>query len=193
MSSETPNVPTGQPASNIPASREEQLARVLRYFERNYGRFTEEAMVRRVRESGYPDDVIEEGRARLRTLDASQPTRSRARGWIYGAYLLTFVVLVTGMFTNESQSYGAIGVAILAVTLGLAFLIARSWLGWRGRKLTDATTGFAVLLSVPLVLLVIVAGLCVASGMPISLPAAPLDGATPAPAEPAVSSLRIGG
>lgn len=187
MTSEPPNVPTGKPGSTIPASREEQLVRVIRYLERNYGRVTEEVMVQRVRESGYPDDVIEDARTRLRELDATAPTRSRARRWIYGAYLLTFAVLVIGMFTNDSQNYGAIGVAILAVTLGIAFLIARSWLGWRGRKLTDATTGFAVLLSAPLVLLVIVAGLCVASGMPISLPGpvAP-DGPTPAPAAPAV-------
>ncbi|MEO5703677.1 MAG: hypothetical protein ABIZ52_00950 [Candidatus Limnocylindrales bacterium] len=200
MTEEAPNVPKGQPASNIPASRQEQLARVVRYFERNHGRFTEEVLAQRAREQGYPSDVIDEARGRLRQLDATQPTRSRARRWILAAYVLTFAVLVIGMVTNEAQrSISGVGAGVLAMTLGIAYLISRRWLRWRGRKLIDATTGFTMLLSVPVILLVIVAGLCVASGLPISLnspdgatpaPAEPAP-AEPAPAEPAVSNFRI--
>jgi hypothetical protein len=171
-----PTPPTGQPTPptrptpQLPPDRGTQVARAAQYFEANRSRFTEEALVRVARDEGYPDDVIEEARARARALDVTAPTRRRARQIILGAYLLTFVVLVVAMFSSAyARQYGGhvIGSVILAVILGLAYLLSAAWLRWRGQRMEDPALGLVVLLSVPAVLLVIVAGACVATGLPI--------------------------
>jgi predicted small integral membrane protein len=154
------------------ARRAYHLGLVTRYLETNRGQFTEEALVEAARAQGYPEDVVEEARLRARANEASAPIRKRARRWVQAAYLATFAVLTTGMLVSEyaqrsSSSY--IGTAVLTVTLGLALVASLAWLR-RGGKVGDGPGGIVVLLSVPIVLLVTVAGLCVASGLPIPRP-----------------------
>jgi hypothetical protein len=96
--------------------------------------------------------------------------RALATGAVLGAYLITYAVLVAGMFASEySRRYGGhvIGAVILAALLGLALLISLWWLRDRAGKMNEAAAGLAALLSVPLVLLVAVAGLCISTGYPI--------------------------
>ena len=59
---------------------------------------------------------------------------------------------------------------VLAAGLGLALLVSLGWLRWQGSKVEQSTAGVALLLSVPVVLLVVVAGSCLATGLPIPRP-----------------------
>ena len=102
--------------------------------------------------------------------DVSAPVRARATRWVKWAYGITYLLLVLGMIANPAAgAYGGavIGTVILGVTLGLAYVMSAVWLRSRGRKVREMTSGMAVLLSLPVVLLVIVAGSCVATGLPI--------------------------
>ena len=151
----------------------ERVATVVRYLESNRDRFTEEALMEAARGRGYPEDVLEEARARARASAGAPPLGHRARRWIQIAYLLTFAVLTVGMLASEySRRYGAayVGTVVLAVALGLALLISLWWLRWQGSKVGRSAAGAAVLLSIPVVLLVVVAGSCLATGLPIPRP-----------------------
>ena len=155
------------------ARRGYQLGLVTTYFESNRASFTEDALAQAARAQGYPEDVVEEARLRARANEASAPIRHRARRWIQIAYLLTFAVLTIGILANESLrftgSYNWIGIPALALILGLALLASFAWL--RGRRTVGVGPGgIVVLLSVPIVLLVTVAGVCVATGLPIPRP-----------------------
>jgi hypothetical protein len=152
----------------------ERVSTVARYLETNRDRFTEDALIMAARDRGYPDDVLEEARARARASGTAAPVRQRARRWVLIAYLLTFAVLTVGMLASEySRSYGAayIGAVVLAGALGIALLVSLGWLRWQGGKVGQSAAGAAVLLSIPVVLLVVVAGSCLATGLPIPRPA----------------------
>ena len=160
---------TGPPPA-FPGQPVESLAR---YLEMNRDRFTDEALGRAARDAGYPDAEIDQARARVRARAAAAPVRALATGAVLGAYLITYAVLVAGMFASEySRRYGGhvIGAVILAALLGLALLISLWWLRDRAGKMNEAAAGLAALLSVPLVLLVAVAGLCISTGYPIPRP-----------------------
>jgi hypothetical protein len=166
---ESPDAGTGPPPA-FPGQPVESLAR---YLEGNRDRFTDEALARAARDAGYSDAAIDQAMARIRARAAAAPVRTRAARAVLGAYLLTYAVLVAGMFASEySRSYSGhvIGAVILAALLGFALLISRWWLRGRAVKAGDAATDMAVLLSVPLVLLVVVAGLCISTGLPIPRP-----------------------
>ena len=90
------------------------------------------------------------------------------------AYGITFVVLMVGMFANPAaRSYGGsvIGAIVLALALGLALAIAL-FVVRRSRPSPDATGAMVMtgILAIPVILLVVVAGLCVATGLPIPRP-----------------------
>jgi hypothetical protein len=170
---------------NVPASPDqlivtptgghaERVSTVARYLETNRDRFTEDALIKAARDRGYPDDVLEEARARARAGGTAAPVRQRARRWVLIAYHVTFALLTVGMLASEySRSYGAayIGSVVLAGTLGIALLVSLGWLRWQGGKVGQSAAGAAVLLSIPVVLLVVVAGSCLATGLPIPRPA----------------------
>ena len=152
----------------------ERVSTVARYLETNRDRFTEDALIKAARDRGYPDDVLEEARATARASATAAPVAHRARRWVLIAYLVTFALLTVGMLASEySRSYGAayIGTVVLAGTLGIALLVSLGWLRWQGRKVGRSAAGAAVLLSIPVVLLVVVAGSCLATGLPIPRPA----------------------
>jgi cation transport ATPase len=171
-----PTVPPASPEPRIATptgGHAERVSTVARYLETNRDRFTEDALVRAARDAGYPEDVLDAAKARARASAAAAPVRQRARRWILIAYLATFAVLTAGMLLSEySRQYGAsyIGTVVLAAALGLAFLLSLGWLRWRGSKVEQSTAGVALLLSVPVVLLVVVAGSCLATGLPIPRP-----------------------
>jgi hypothetical protein len=151
----------------------DRVKTVARYLETNRDRFTEDVLVQAARDAGYPDDVLEEARGRARASAAAAPVTQRARRWIVIAYLLTFAVLTLAMLASEyARSYGAayIAAVVLAGALGLAFLISMAWLRWRGGSVDRSVTSAVVLLSLPVLLLVAVAGSCLATGLPIPRP-----------------------
>ena len=167
---ESPDASGTGPPPAVPGQPVESLGR---YLEAHGDRFTDEVLARAARDAGYSDAAIDQARAVVRERAAAAPVRTRATQAVLGAYLLTFAVLVAGMFASEySRRYGGhvIGAVVLATLLGFALLISRWWLRRQPVKAGDAATGMAVLLSVPLVLLVVVAGLCISTGYPIPRP-----------------------
>ena len=166
----TPTPPLDDAAALKGVSRGYLVSNLVHYVEVHGAAFTEEALLNSARRHGYPEDVVEEARARLHAQAASAPTRRRARRLILAAYALTFGVLAAGMLASgAARSYGAgtIGTIILAVTLGLALLLSMGWLGWQGRKASADAASIVVFLSLPIILLVALAGMCVATGLPI--------------------------
>jgi len=138
------------------------------YLEANRGHYTDEALTEALLKEGYSQADVEEGFAELARAEASKPVRARARRLVLVAYGLTYAILVFGMLgTGYGYGSGIIGSIVLAVALGLALALAL----WLVRRSTDrgAEGGAAVMagiLAIPIVLLVIVAGLCVATGLP---------------------------
>jgi hypothetical protein len=165
--------PPEQPTATPTVSREDQVSALARYLVSNRGTFTEEALAASARSSGYAEDVVADAIDRARADATSPPTTQRARRWILAAYLATFAVLTTGMFVSESaRRYGGHIVAtfILAAALGFALLISLLWLRSQGRAVDGAPAGMVTVLAVPIVLLVVVAGLCIGTGLPIPRP-----------------------
>jgi hypothetical protein len=160
MSDEThqpePPQPPGK-ARNLP--RAEVLAR---YLEANRGSFTDEALVASAAAAGYTPDEIAEAHARLQAQDAAAPVKATARRIVIGAYLVVYALLSAGMLANN---FGG-GAVILAVSLGIPFLISLAIVRGRGRLKPGTELALGGLLVLPLVMLVIVGGLCVATGLP---------------------------
>jgi putative effector of murein hydrolase LrgA (UPF0299 family) len=162
----SPDHPGAVPAP-YPGQPVESLSR---YLEVNRDRFTDEALARAARDAGYSDAAIDQARVGVQARSAAAPVRARARWAVLAAYFITYAVLVAGMFASEyARQYGGhvIGAGILGIVLLFALLLSLRWVrsgAWKGG---DAATGMAVLLSVPVVLLVVVAGLCVGTGYPI--------------------------
>ena len=171
-----PNAPAPWPDPRIgtpTGGHAERVSSVLRYLERNRVGFTEDVLVRAARDAGYPEDVVEEARARARAGATGSPARQRARRWVLIAYLLTFAALTTGMLVSEyARRYGAayIAAAVLAATLGVALVVSLWWVRRQGKNVEQSTGGLVLLLSLPAVLLVAVAGSCLATGLPIPRP-----------------------
>jgi peptidoglycan/LPS O-acetylase OafA/YrhL len=130
----------------------------------NGARFTPEALARVAREAGYSEAEIAAAVARGGDAALGRSTRTRAAWVLAGLYLATFVVLVIPT-TMVTQTYG-VGPLILATLLGLIGLVFFLRIR-RGRSIPEATlAGFTSLLAVPVVLLLIVAGICVATVPP---------------------------
>ena len=84
--------------------------------------------------------------------------------------MVGYVALVAGMFANPGYLGGAVafvGSGILAVTLGIALLIAIDWVGRRRVAMSNVGGALPVLLALPVVLWLVVTGLCVATGAPL--------------------------
>jgi hypothetical protein len=126
---------------------------------------TPEALGRAALGAGYSQvevaAAIASVEARLASAEASAPTRSTAKRAILAAYGLTYLVFAI-VFLTQPFSYGAgvIALVILTVVLGLALGLSALW--YRRRRWLDEGAGLKVgaILSLPVVLLVIVAGTC---------------------------------
>jgi hypothetical protein len=171
MSEGIPPPPTADaPPPAASTSRTEQVAALAAYLAANHGRFTDEALEKAALDRGYSSDVLAEARA-ARPADPGDAIRRRARRWVLAAYGITFVLLLIGMFANPAaRTYGGnvIGAIVLALALGLALAIALFVV--RRSRPGSAETGAMVMtgiLAIPVILLVVVAGLCVATGLPI--------------------------
>lgn len=171
MTNEAPQPsPADAPPLATSTSRADQVAALAAYLAANHGRFTDEALETAALDAGYPKDVLTEARA-ARAADPAFAIRQRARRWVLAAYGIVFLLLLLGMFINPAaRTYGGsvIGAIVLALTLGLALAIALFVV--RRSRPNTAETGAMVMtgiLAIPIVLLVVVAGLCVATGLPI--------------------------
>ena len=141
------------------------------YVTQNYGRYTDAALTDHLLQVGHQRADIEAALRAAAAADVVGPVNARARRTVRLLYLITYGLLVAGMLTNpRSGLYGAsfIGAIVLTVVLGLAFLIAAAWLRWRGSRDRAVPSGMIAMLAIPLVLLVLVAGACLATGLPYS-------------------------
>jgi len=135
-----------------------------------YGRYTDTALTDHLMKVGHDRADIEAALRAAAAADLVGPVNARARLTVRLLYLITYGLLVAGMLINQrSGSYGAgyLGTAVLTLVLGLAFLLARVWLRRRGNRDRPVPAGMLAMLSVPLVLLVLVAGACLATGLPV--------------------------
>jgi hypothetical protein len=135
--------------------------RLERYFAANQATTTEEALSAAARSSGHSDEAIAAAWARVRADELAAPIRQRARAIVLAAYLLTFAALMTGMIVNSSSTIvisGSVLLVSMLIGLGLSLLMVR---------LAGPGAAIAAVLAGPVIVLVIVAGLCVATGLPI--------------------------
>lgn len=191
-------------------------ADLAEYFRANLSQFTEAALVAGARKRGYSDMAIQAALEAGRAGVAAAPVRRRAVTAITAAYLVTYLLLDLGMIVNESRVSGEFmpssggGIAILTVSLGVAFAASMAWMRnrrtfglfffaaltlvtlpnvpslsptalipaaigivgfiWLYRRRdvgASSATGTEALVAVPLLLLVVVGGICLASGLPI--------------------------
>ena len=151
-----PSTPT-EPTTPSPASGGALEA----YFRANQATATEEALSAAARASGHSDEAIEAAWARLRRNEAAAPARALGRRIVLGLYALTFLTLVAGMIINSGSSAG-IGTGILLVTMLIGLAVSLFMVRRAGPE-----AAMAIILAGPVIILLIVAGLCVASGLPL--------------------------
>ena len=141
-----------------------------RYLDTNRGRFTDEALIAAASAAGWDESVIGTAFEASRGRTASAPIRARARRITQFLYLAGYVVLVAGMILNPAaQAYGGavIGTVVLTVAMLVAFALGRLWYNRKGVSRAMSGADLSVLLVVPVILWLVVAGICVATGLPV--------------------------
>jgi hypothetical protein len=161
------------PATWIGETRD-RVESLSEYFQAGAERYTPEALRQAASEAGYSPAEIDEayGRATTRQRDEelSRPLRRRARWIVLAAYGLVYVVFFLA-FLGYDDRYGAatISLIVLTVVLGVALLISIRWVRGRRPSAEQLQGAMLTMLSLPLVLLVSVAGLCIATTRPFNL------------------------
>jgi hypothetical protein len=153
--------------------RPEAVEAALAWLRGHEATFTRDALASGLRDAGYSEAEIAAAFGRL-DREALEPAprdlRSRAAAILVVAFLGTWLVLVLRMIAVAGTG-GFVPVA--AVILGTILLVigAISFVGIESSsRLRTGTTGVLVaILAIPFVLLVIVAGLCVATTGPLGL------------------------
>jgi hypothetical protein len=144
------------------------------YLEANAGRFTDEALRSAAVGVGWDPAAVEQALERLHAHQVVAPLRVRANRIIKGLYLAGWALLTVGLTINSSRGgltggwgIAALGVGILTVSMLIAYGIGRYWS--KHIRVSQALTAvdLALVLSVPVVLWLAVAGICVATGLPI--------------------------
>jgi hypothetical protein len=161
---------TGDPGTTPPTS-EERLAAATRYVRENRDRFTPEALTSELTSSGYtPAEIAEAMRASEAGSAAGaaegKDRRNLVAAIIAGAYIVTWLVFTIGWLIDQPVGTAALLAGIFAVALlipgVIALVLVRSW-----DRLRQASLGTVVAaLVVPVVILVGIAGLCVATFSP---------------------------
>lgn len=149
----------------------DRVASLSEYFLAGAERYTPEALRQAASESGYSPAEIDEayGRAtrRQRDEEVAAPIRSRARTIVLVAYGLVYAALFVA-FLGYNNRYGAgtISLIVLTIVLGVALLISVRWVRGRRPSAGQLQGAMLTMLSLPFVLLVSVAGLCIATTRP---------------------------
>jgi hypothetical protein len=138
-----------------------------RYLEANHRRYTDEALVAAATSVGWDATVVETHLARIRLREVTAPVRSRAQRIVGVLYLAGFLVLAFGMAVKPGSGTIAIAYFVLAISMGIAYLLSRLWAGRVAVTRTHFGRDLAILLSVPVIIWLAVAGICVATGLRI--------------------------
>ena len=148
----------------------DRVASLSEYFVAGSERYTPEALRQAAGESGFNpaeiDEAYDRATKRQRVEELSRPIRRRARWIIVAAYGLVYAALALAFLGSENRYGGAtIALAILTVVLLVALLISNAFLN-RRTAAGSLERALMTMLAVPLVLLVVVAGLCIATTNP---------------------------
>jgi hypothetical protein len=141
------------------------------HFMANVGSHTPEALGRTALAAGYTQEEVDAAIAslgpRLAAAEASAPTRKIAQQTILALYALTYLLFAI-VFLTQSFSYGigVIALIILTGVLGLALGLSALWARRRTWRERGASVSIAAILSLPIVLLVLVAGTCAYTTFP---------------------------
>jgi hypothetical protein len=147
------------------------------YFWSNRDRFTEAALSSAAQAAGYsPDEIATAARyvvGRRADEAAAKPVKARARRFVLAGYGVTFLVFAAGFLRPSApentylRGAGPLALGILGITMLAALLIGLLWIALRRPAADQAEGALGVMLVVPFVLLVVVAGLCVATTSPL--------------------------
>ncbi len=150
--------------------RPEAVDAAIAWLRGHQATFTRDALASGLRDAGYSEAEIAAAFERAAIEPAPRDLRSRAAAILIVAFLGTWLVLVLRMIAMAGTG-GFVGMA--AVILGAILLVigAISFAGIESSsRLRKGSTGMLIgILAVPFVLLVIVAGLCVATTGPLGL------------------------
>lgn len=180
-------VPAGEPSATDLPPRAGSVGDPLKsWLAANRGRITDEALIEAAVAAGYADEAVRTAIAKADDAVASAPVRARARRIVTVMYVGGYIVLVGGMvgFARYGTPTATVASLILGATMGIAFLAANIWLGQRV-KTASVSRALPMLLSVPVLLWIAVAGLCVSTGYPLPSAPAPSEGPS---FEPALSA-----
>jgi hypothetical protein len=149
----------------------DRVGSLAAYFVDHAGRFTPEALHQAARDGGFSPEEIEAADARavtaLTAAEATRPTRTLARRVVLVVYGLVYAAFAVALVTSSSlYGAGVIALVILTIVLGIALWVSLAWINRRGRKTVNPDGALATMLVVPVVLLVAVSGLCVATTRP---------------------------
>jgi len=173
VSGSPPDREPTDPSTWIGKTRD-RIGALSEYFAKGADQYTPEALRRAARESGFSPDEIEQAYARAeerrRAEELARPIRRRARWIVLAAYGLVLAVFAVPFLTVPSRyGVGQVALVVLAIVLGISLLISRSWINRRRPSADQTERALLTMLAVPFVLLVAVAGLCVASVGPGAL------------------------
>ena len=149
----------------------DRVASLSEYFVAGAERYTPEALQRAASESGFTPDEIDEAYRRVldrqRDEEMARPVRRRSYWIVLAVYGLVYAAFAVVFLENENrESFGAVALAILTFMLGVALLISIRWVRGRRPAVEQMQRAMLTMLALPLVLLVSVAGLCVATTQP---------------------------
>lgn len=160
-----------------PAGRRNIL---IGYLWSNRDRYTEAALAKAAGDAGFTAeeiaDAADEVARRRRDEIAARPVKARARRTVLAIYAVTFLVFAvlflrpTGGEATYSRAFAPVAVGVLGFVMLVALLIGLAVIGAQRPSADRAEGAFGVMLAVPVVLLIVVAGLCVATTGPMLFP-----------------------
>lgn len=149
----------------------DRVASLSEYFLAGADRYTPEALRQAAAGSGFSPEEIDAAYSRAidrqRDEEVAGPIRNRARRTVLVAYGLVYAGFAVAFLTFASRrGAGVIALVILTIVLLVALSISLSWVRRQRPSVHEAEGALVTMLAVPFVLLVAVAGLCVAGTTP---------------------------
>lgn len=176
--------PSDQGAAPVPRRQASSFEASFRpgmlqdYLWSNRKRFTDTALANAALAAGYSTEEITAAAAAVaqRGVDeaAAKPVKARARRLVLAAYGITFLLFAIAFLRptpSPSMYVGGGGLlTILAVAMLIAVALGLAWVASRHPTAERAEGALGLMLAVPFVLLILVAGLCVATTSSVIFP-----------------------
>lgn len=166
--------PTGPEAPAPLQEGDARLQALAGYLRANRDTYTPDALARAARDVGYTQAEIESAIELAGGSVAPFPgpeERARARIAVIAIYGITFLGFAALFLSKPSAlQYGwGFLLMILGVTLGLALLLSLRTIGRSRSGAATASGAIAAMMVLPIVFLLVVTGLCVATTLPVGL------------------------